>query len=42
MKKLTSDHPLKEVIKECQNNIRDGFLTPLTDVQFYFIIEIFC
>ncbi|CAD8066248.1 unnamed protein product [Paramecium sonneborni] len=31
IKKLTKDHPLKEVIKECQNNIREGFLTPLTN-----------
>ncbi|CAD8149341.1 unnamed protein product [Paramecium octaurelia] len=31
IKKLTSDHPLKEIIKECQNNVREGFLTPLTN-----------
>ncbi|CAD8072434.1 unnamed protein product [Paramecium sonneborni] len=31
IKKLTSDHPLNEVIKECQNNVREGFLTPLTN-----------
>lgn len=33
IRKLTSDHPLKEIIKECQNNVREGFLTPLTNVR---------
>ncbi|CAD8154145.1 unnamed protein product [Paramecium pentaurelia] len=31
IKKLTIDHPLNEIIKECQNNVREGFLTPLTN-----------
>ncbi|CAK79764.1 unnamed protein product (macronuclear) [Paramecium tetraurelia] len=31
IQKLSSDHPLKDVIKECQNNVREGFLTPLTN-----------
>ncbi|CAD8073015.1 unnamed protein product [Paramecium primaurelia] len=31
IKKLTGDHPLNDVIKECQNNVREGFLTPLTN-----------
>ncbi|CAD8174223.1 unnamed protein product [Paramecium octaurelia] len=31
IKKLSTDHPLNDVIKECQNNVREGFLTPLTN-----------